>query len=574
MNEALSTFIEDSKKALAEKEDKLKEFQEQIISHLEGVLKENPEIKGYMLNGRVKKPDSLKEKIIRKIKFYEDSNGDSNVFIDKLLDDIIGVRILCLLNEDEEKIYNILKNYFTEHLPIEGKTHLVNANQEPSTPYLAYLYEKQPVPQKNGKGIYKLKLKFVPEEGEFINIELQIKSLTHMFWGELEHMLFYKNYKYNLDNDLYSKMMSSVNGMLESLDTQLKDLKSHMSKNDKIKDTQNMLTKTLYNSIHDDIKEIHKVELDLREVYTLLSQLFFFGCDEYQESLKISQEIFFKLQQISFSLPEFQFDTLPPIENFKNDLISFIEAERVKELARQKTDEDDDDDEDINYFDEQTYSIFEDLARNLETLSKGKDIFWCCLLAIHIKLSLESSEEATSIEKYKQSIYKISVDFINGYIKKYIDDIQLDIDEQLQTIILINNAILEGLLDCFYKHQKMDFFLEGVHQEKIISIIRKFIESHEDSFPSIYDITNLTHRNQIKETLTCILKIQIQYYLDNKIQTDHMRDLKTNVDRLNPIDWNSNIDTQNLEDIINGTTIITNLEELQKKMYFVQEEDE
>ncbi|PFK70656.1 hypothetical protein COJ13_16205 [Bacillus cereus] len=589
MDERLSTFIENSKEYLKTKEDELKIFQGQIISSLEKILKENSEIKNYMLNGRVKKPDSLKEKIIRKINFLEDSGGDEKVFIDELLDDIIGVRILCLLNEDEDKIYNILKDYFTEELTVAGKTHLVKSNSNPPTPYLAYLYEEQPVPQKNGKGIYKLKLRFIPEEGNFLNIELQIKSLTHMFWGELDHMLFYKNYKYVLDNDLYSKMMSSVNGMLESLDNQLKDLKSHMSKNDKIKETKNMLTKTLYNSIHDDIKEIHKVELDLREVYTLLSQLFFSGCDEYQDALKISQKMFLKLQQVKFSVSQFQLNTLPPVDDFASDLISFVEKEQAEQLAKlilkeeerkaKEKDEDEDEDEDeeikiLNYFDEQTLNILEGLVKNLESLSKGHDIFWCCLFAIHMQISENDIEDFTALDNYKLSLFKISFDFIDGYIRKYIESFRLDTEKDRNTIIFINNCILEGLLECFYNHQKMNFFLENSHQEKIIDIVSYFIELNEDSFPTICQITDSDQLSKIRRVINSILKVQIRYYLDNKLHIEHLKELKENINLLDRIDWNPGIDTDNLDDIINGKNSITSLEKLQDKIYFGQEEDE
>ena len=37
-----------------------------------------------------------------------------------------------------------------------------------------------------------------------VRIELQIKSLTNYFWGEIEHSLFYKNYDYTISNDFYA----------------------------------------------------------------------------------------------------------------------------------------------------------------------------------------------------------------------------------------------------------------------------------------------------------------------------------------------------------------------------------
>ncbi|MDA1869463.1 RelA/SpoT domain-containing protein [Bacillus cereus] len=557
MNEQLRTFIEDSKRYLAEKEDEFKKYQGQITSELEKILKKNSEIKDYMLNGRVKKPDSLKEKVIRKIKFYEDSEGHANIFIDKLLDDVIGIRILCLLNEDEKKIHDSLQGYFKDPLMINDQEHLVNDSQSLSFPYLAYFFEEQPVPQKNGKGIYKLKLKYIPEEGKFINIELQIKSLTHMFWGELDHMLFYKNYKYNLENELYAKMMFSVNGMLENLDTQLKDLKTHMSQSDKIKDTQNMLTKILYNSLHDDIKNIHDVELDLREVYTLLSQLFFVRCAEYPDYLVTSQKILLGLQQVEFSLPEFQFNNLEALNILETELTSYI-----KQSGK------------IDLFDPQASKILKDLSTELDTLSRGNDIFWCCLLAIHFKLSEKNREESNLLNNYKLSLIEITAGFIEGYMNKYIDDIDLDTEEHLETLTFINNSILHSLVDCFSNHKKMDFFIEDVHKKHITQIVRDFIEFYQESFEDLCTITSTSERDQIQQAITYILKIQMQYHLNKKIDKSDIRELKSIVDNLESVDWDSKINTQKLEEILNDNIIIVSLEDLQKQIYFLQEEAE
>lgn len=542
---------------LRDQEDDLKGYKDSIISQFEEILKGNSELKGYMLNGRVKKPTSLKEKIVRKINFFEDSNGDHCIFIDKLLDDIIGIRILCLLNEDEKKIYEFLKTYFTKALHIDSVEHLVN-EEPPTMPYLAYAFEEQPVLQKNGKGIYKLKLKYIPNQDKFINVELQIKSLTHMFWGELEHMLFYKNYKYNLDHEFYSKMMLSVNSMLENLDSQLKDLKGHMSKNDKIKDTQNMVTKILYNGLHDKIKHIHDTELDLREIYTLISQLFFSECQDYQESLKIAQELFFKISQVQFTLPEFQFSELEDIEDLGDDLNSYIE-EHTK----------------IEFFNEETFVIFEEFAHKLDALSKGNDIFWCCMLAIHIKLSNKPEDGNDDLfNAYRLSLYKITLDFIKGYMSKYMDDIDLDRDEEKErnTLIFINNCILDSLKQSFCTYKKIDFFLEDIHQENIIRIIREFIEFYQGSFEGISLITEQEEKDQVKKVITSILKLQIQYYLTKKINKKNIEDLKENLEGIKHLDWDSSINTQNLDEILEGNTIITNQEELLNKIYFIAEE--
>ncbi|MDM5235319.1 hypothetical protein QUF83_03660 [Bacillus cereus] len=561
MDSQLKKFIDRSEQHLNDKETVLKKHKDAIITEFERILNDQ-NLKGYMLNGRVKKSDSLKEKIVRKIKFYEDSNKDAKIFIDKILDDIIGIRIICLLNEDEVTIYKSLQTFFNSKINIDEKMHLVN-NKKTSPPYLAYLSEEQPVPQKNGKGIYKLKLKYVTNEDEFINIELQIKSLTHMFWGELEHMLFYKNYKYNLDNDFYSKMMFSVNSILENLDTQLKDLKSHMHKDDKIRDTQNMLTKTLYNSLHDRIKKLHDIEFDLREIYSIISMLLFLECEDYSESLEISQDIFSKLTKLNLSLSDFEFSTLEQIENWKNELKSYITNSYST----------------YEFFDEESVNVLEGLTTKLDELSRGNDIFWCYMIGIHIKLSNSDVDDHDLSKLYNESLFKITLGFSKSYTNKYIDgisdflnDYETQIEEDKGEIgTFINNCILTGIMDCFYDYKKMDYFLEDVHQQNIINIILEFIDFYQKPFIQINNIKKPFIKKIIQQVVILILKIQIKFYLYNKVDKSDLKELKSSLQSLEEIKevkWNSLINSQNLDLILENKTKVTTLENLLKTIYF------
>ena len=75
----------------------------------------------------------------------------------------------------------------------DGKFFYSKANKN----ILLYMFDRQPLRQKNGFEIYKI-------DGEYtflnrkIKFELQIKSLVNVFWSEIEHKIIYKNSTYLL----------------------------------------------------------------------------------------------------------------------------------------------------------------------------------------------------------------------------------------------------------------------------------------------------------------------------------------------------------------------------------------
>jgi hypothetical protein len=58
-------------------------------------------------------------------------------------------------------------------------------------------------------------------QGEFINFELQIKSLVNIFWSEIEHKIIYKNYNYIIADKFYKDIMKSIKNSLTTIDQQL-----------------------------------------------------------------------------------------------------------------------------------------------------------------------------------------------------------------------------------------------------------------------------------------------------------------------------------------------------------------
>lgn len=162
-------------------------------------------------NSRVKSKESLREKIIRN-RFYRECTTAEDVLAQ--LSDLIGVTIECRFIEEEHKALMHLRTkltqadeqgrYYNEEFP---RLHLDVASQQPQI-------------QKNGFAIYRLDGHYCKDE-QTVNFELQIKSLVHSFWGEIEHKLVYKNTNYYVYDEFMKDLLASINATLTITDRQL-----------------------------------------------------------------------------------------------------------------------------------------------------------------------------------------------------------------------------------------------------------------------------------------------------------------------------------------------------------------
>lgn len=253
--EKLNTFTTDALSKLKCEEDNLNIAMIEIQKIFREILKNH----NILISGRVKSPESLKGKILKNsshIKFVSGSELISD------LNDIIGVRVICLLHSYEDYVWNYLQENFTV-TKLEGLDYLVFED-------ILWLKKIQlPVPQKNGHPIYKIHGHYKKSEVTF-NFELQIKSLVHMLWGEIEHMLFYKNYEYLLENDTYGYIMDTLYNSLISIDSQLESIKKQMLGKDEsiiFSELKRMLAKILYESVNPTIDQLFECKFDLRECY-------------------------------------------------------------------------------------------------------------------------------------------------------------------------------------------------------------------------------------------------------------------------------------------------------------------
>lgn len=281
---------------------------------------------------RIKSADSLKEKIIRNQLYLQYDTAQD--IIDHL-GDLIGVKLECRFDDDESKIFEILKKEF-DVLNENG----FFASKKYQNVYLD-LESEQPQTQRNGFPIYRID-GFYLDGNKRINFELQIKSLVNSFWGDIEHKLVYKNTNYCVYDGFVSDILKTVKENLSIIDKQLKIIFNELDQND---DTPNyesevdfvvLISKSLNDLFIKKLKESLGFSINLKSTSNIIASfLLRKGDGSYNISDKAFSllSLFHKLETSKMDFKEvIEFEK--PIES--ND--QFVKI--VGEFLRQRMNED------------------------------------------------------------------------------------------------------------------------------------------------------------------------------------------------------------------------------------------
>ena len=157
------------------------------------------------VESRVKSEKSFDEKIFRKDYVHQwelpDKESEVCAFIADKLPDLIGFRISCFFQKDEKIIYDHLKSYYNDGN--FGKDVVINFEENTR--------------QANGHIIYKVTGKYKKEYG----FEIQIKSVIHNLWGEVEHKTQYKTRAYDPNIRVKKDITEQLFNILQAADKQL-----------------------------------------------------------------------------------------------------------------------------------------------------------------------------------------------------------------------------------------------------------------------------------------------------------------------------------------------------------------
>lgn len=209
IDETIALF--DSKQATYEYvQGKLKKLYESLFSN------QNNSVVSF--SSRIKNRDSLKEKMIRN-HFYLDFHTPQEALDN--LSDLIGITLQCRFIRNETELYQKLFEYFDNHT--DG---YAVCRTDPEV--FLNLNMPQPQTQRNGFTIFRLD-GYCIFNHEKIRYELQIKSLVHNFWSDIEHEVVYKNPDFVMYDSFNKAMLGAIRDNLDVVDRQLEIMYNEIS---------------------------------------------------------------------------------------------------------------------------------------------------------------------------------------------------------------------------------------------------------------------------------------------------------------------------------------------------------
>lgn len=197
------------------------------------------------VTGRVKSVSSILDKMQKKDIEFED--------IEKRMEDIAGIRIICQFVEDIPKVADIIRKRKDMTVTHE-KDYIENMK---SSGYRSYhMIIGYDVETRGGS--------------KTIQAEIQIRTMGMNFWSTIEHSLQYK-YKHNIPNHLKEKLLKSADALVV-LDNEMSRVRDEiMDAQNSMRFQANLVAEILQNiqnlySLANE-REIAKIQDEFYEVY-------------------------------------------------------------------------------------------------------------------------------------------------------------------------------------------------------------------------------------------------------------------------------------------------------------------
>lgn len=190
-------------------QDELSNVKEELEKWLRGWVKNMEALDDripnvYSVESRIKATATFEEKLHRKnyIKEWEvtDYKRDNQKLIMHMLTDLIGLRINCYFYDFEKTFYDFFHDTCDSQ---RDKGFEFNFGEN--------------LDQKNGNRIYK----FSGLYKSTYHFEVQIKSIVHNVWGEVEHKTVYKNPTYDGFFDEKKKISKTLHDAMMASDREL-----------------------------------------------------------------------------------------------------------------------------------------------------------------------------------------------------------------------------------------------------------------------------------------------------------------------------------------------------------------
>lgn len=424
----------------------------------------------FSIKKRVKSPDSLLEKFVRKnmgLSLVKSISLDENNFskkkpeienyIKKEVDDIIGLRVVCDLKEDCHKILKLIKDkesILNEHKVIFNLIEL----------------EDQPQKMRNGLDIYRIKGCY----DNRISFELQIKSKIEEAWGELDHFMIYKDYSFFPSKDTVQSTMNNVGHLLDKIEFLLYDLRNTKLEYNKSLKKNNYLTE-LENLFSEKLKTIFNFEYPLQKLSDVLYSLVDLTkinkqqVDSFNLNFEINEheneEInnFILSRNESFELKiieKIYFLSISESSNYENEILNLIEKFQNK-INHEIIETNEIYEVDFNDFYKDYYKIFISSKANESLWISSKSIIDAFNDMKNTNILLGDSAEEIVEDEYKNSILeklKIAIASLN---------FDCDIKTLLHKMKMLDNNDFK--LVTFDLKEKCDRLKDGILNKKQLS---------------------------------------------------------------------------------------------------------
>lgn len=276
---------------------------------------------------RIKARSSVQEKLLRN-KYYLDYHSGNDAL--ENMPDIIGITIECQFIRNEAQLYQKLFYYFESASDSDfSKCHFDEDN------YLN-LHMLQPQLQRNGFTIYRIDGYYM-YKGKKINYELQIKSLVHRFWSEIEHSVVYKNPDFVAYDHFMKSMLETVRDNLDVVDRQLEIIYKEISNSSKRKqigmDPDNfkvMLTASITELVNRKMKDTIGFTSDFKASASILAQFIYINDFANEEDAKGKMIDYLEhlnllfASELDFRSPIFLEEEFEPRDQFSKVLGEFL----------------------------------------------------------------------------------------------------------------------------------------------------------------------------------------------------------------------------------------------------------
>lgn len=255
----------------------------------------------YLINSpesRIKNIDHFWSKLLRNgyiEKWNPTEDTDYKMLLRENLSDLIGLRLLCYFEIDENEIFENLEDFLNSNssfscLKVDTVDKVITGTISKDHIY-----------------INKIQGQFKNSKSENYCFEIQIKSLANDLWGEVDHEIIYKAKQYQYDSESTKEFSTNIHKNLIASDHQLYELLRRKYEEDQ-------LVNSLFFLKTEKLAFGKEKRDNINHIYHQFFNFFNGECDKWKIKLFVGKSLIDPSRDFELSVPE----------NINNALITFF----------------------------------------------------------------------------------------------------------------------------------------------------------------------------------------------------------------------------------------------------------